>query len=96
MVLYVKVFARPHARVPARRIGAITHAGPPSPEAAQAAAIAAGLPLAEGGGSAESGAEGAGALSAALAEADPDVPPELASDEAAEGTSAADDTRAGE
>ncbi len=100
VILYIKVFARPHARVPARRIGAVTHAGPPSPAAAQAAAIAAGLPLAEGGGSAESGAEAGGALSAARAqadpdapaEADPDAPPELASDEAAEGTSAADDT----
>lgn len=95
-VLYIVVFSRPHARVPARRIGAVTHAGPPSPEAAQAAAIAAGLPLAEGGGSAESGAEAAGALSAALAEADPGGPPELASDEAAEGTPPAEGTGAGE
>ena len=100
--LYIVVFARPHARVPARRVGTIAHAGPPSPEAAEAAAIAAGLPLAEGGGSAESGAEAGGALSAALAEADPDAPPELASDEAAEGTPPAertppaDDTEAGE
>jgi hypothetical protein len=96
VVLYIRVFARPHARVPARRVGAVTYAGPPSPEAAQAAAIAAGLPLAEGGGSAESGAEAAGALSAALAETDPDTPPELASDEAAEGTPPADDTGAGQ
>jgi hypothetical protein len=95
-VLYVTVLARPHARVPARRIGAVPHAGPPSGEAAHAAAIAAGLPLAEGGGSAESGAEAAGARSAALVEADLDTPPELASDEAAEGTSPADDTEAGE
>jgi hypothetical protein len=91
-VLYIVVFARPHARVPARRVAAVSHAGPPSPEAAHAAAIAAGLPLAEGGGSAESGAEGAGALSAALAQANPDVPPELASDEAAEGSPATEDT----
>ena len=95
-VLFFRVFARPHARVPARRIGAVAHAGPPSVEAAQAAAIAAGLPLAEGGGSAESGTEAAGARSAALAEADPDTPPELASDEAAEGTPPADDAGAGE
>jgi hypothetical protein len=95
-VLFFRVLARPHARVPARRIGAVPHAGPPSPEAAQAAAIAAGLPLAEGGGSAESGAEAAGARSAALAEADPDTPPELASDEAPEGTPPADDAGAGE
>ena len=95
-VLFFRVFARPHARVPARRIGAVAHAGPPSVEAAQAAAIAAGLPLAEGGGSAESGTEAAGARSAALAEADPGTPPELASDEAAEGTPPADDAGAGE
>jgi hypothetical protein len=96
VVLFFRLFARPHARVPARRIGTLSHAGPPTPEAAEAAAIAGGLPLAEGGGSAESGAEAAGALSAALAEADPDAPPELASDEAAEGTPPADDTEAGE
>jgi hypothetical protein len=95
-VLYFKVLARPHARVPARRIGVLSHAGPPSVEAAHAAAIAAGLPLAEGGGSAESGAEAAGARSAALAEADPDTPPGLASDEAAEGTPPADDAGSGE
>jgi hypothetical protein len=95
-VLYFKVLARPHARVPARRIGVLSHDGPPSVEAAHAAAIAAGLPLAEGGGSAESGAEAAGARSAALAEADPDTRSGLASDEAAEGTPSADDAGAGE
>ena len=89
-VLYVWVLSRPHARVPARRIGVLSHAGPPSVEAAHAAAVAAGLPLAEGGGSAESGAEAAGAHSAALAQTDPDTSPELASDEAAEGTPPAD------
>jgi hypothetical protein len=95
-VLYVRVLARPHARVPARRIDVLPHAGPPGVGAAHAAAIAAGLPLAEGGGSAESGAEGAGARSAALAEVDAGTPPELASEEAAEGTSPADDAGAGE
>ena len=95
-VLYVKVLARPHARVPARRIDVLSHAGPPSVEAAHAAAVAAGLPLAEGGGSTESGAEAAGARSAALAEADQDTAPELASDEAAEGAPPADDAGAGE
>ena len=48
--LYIVLFGRPHARVPARRIANVAHTGPPSPEAAQAAAVAAGLPLAEGGG----------------------------------------------
>ena len=61
-VLYFRVLSRPHARVPARRIGVPSPTlAPPSVEAAQAAAVAAGLPLAEGGGSAESGAEAAGA-----------------------------------
>ena len=72
-VLYIVLF-RPHARVPARRIATVAQTGPPSPEAAHAAAIAAGLPLAEGGGSVESGVEAAGAVSAALAEADPNAP----------------------
>jgi hypothetical protein len=96
VVLYIVVFRRPHARVPARRVGPVAHAGPPSAEAAQAAAIAAGLPLAGGGGSAESGAEAAGALSAALAEPDPAILPELASDKAAQGPPPDDDTEAGE
>jgi hypothetical protein len=74
-VLYIVLIGRPHARVPARRIATVADTGPPSPEAAHAAAIAAGLPLAEGGGSVESGAEPAGAVSAALAEADPNAPP---------------------
>ena len=73
--LYVRLFGRPHPRVPARRVAAVAHTGPPSPEAAHAAAVAGGLPLAEGGGSAESGAEAAGAVSAALAQAEPDAPP---------------------
>jgi hypothetical protein len=90
-VLFIVLFARPHGRVPARRIAAVANAGPPSPEAAEAAAIAAGLPLAEGGGSAESGVEAAGAVSAALTE-DPAALPEFASDEAAEGTPSAEGT----
>ena len=83
--LYVRLFGRPHPRVPARRVAAVAHTGPPSPEAAHAAAVAGGLPLAEGGGSAESGAEAAGAVSAALAQAEPDAPP-------GEGTAPAQDT----
>ncbi|MGA2826424.1 MAG: hypothetical protein ABSF03_09905 [Streptosporangiaceae bacterium] len=70
--LYIVLFGRPHARVPARRIAAVAHAGPPSPEAAHAAAVAGGLPTAEGGGSAESGVEAAGAVSAAIAATEPD------------------------
>ena len=58
---------------PSGRVATAAHAGPPSPEAARAAAVAAGLPLAEGGGSAESGVEAAGAVSAALADTDPDA-----------------------
>ena len=94
-VLYIVLFGRPHARVPARRIATVAHTGPPSPEAAHAAAIAAGLPLAEGGGSTESGVEAAGAVSAALAE-DSDALPEFASDEAAEGTPPSDGTPSAE
>ena len=56
-VLYVVLFGRPHARVPSRRV-ALAQAGPPSPEAAHAAAVASGLPTAAGGGSVESGAPG--------------------------------------
>jgi hypothetical protein len=65
--LYILLFRRPHARVPARRIVPAADAGPPSPEAAHAAAVAGGLPTAEGGGSSESGIEPAGAVSAAVA-----------------------------
>ena len=92
--LYIVLFGRPHARVPARRIATVAHTGPPSPEAAHAAAVAAGLPLAEGGGSTESGAEAAGAVSAALADTDPDATASPGT--AAEGSSAPGDTEAGE
>ena len=64
-ILYVLLFSRPHPRVPARRVPAAAHAGPPSPDAARAAAVASGMPTAAGGGSAESAAEPAGAVSAA-------------------------------
>ena len=66
-VLYVLLFSRPHARVPARRITAPAHAGPPSPEASGATAVASGVPAAAatGGGPAESGAEPGGAVPAA-------------------------------
>jgi hypothetical protein len=64
-ILYVLLFSRPHARVPARRITAPAHGGPPSPEASRSAAVAGGLPTAAGGGSAESGVESAGAMLAA-------------------------------
>ena len=92
--LYIVLFGRPHARVPARRIATVAYSGPPSPEAAHAAAVAAGLPLAEGGGSTESGAEAAGAVSAALAETEPAATASPGT--AAEGSSAPDDTEAGE
>ena len=90
--LYVRLFGRPHPRVPARRIAAVAHAGPPSPDAAHAAAVAGGLPLAEGGGSAESGTEAAGAVSAALAEDDPDSLPSADAAAPVEGTAPADGT----
>jgi hypothetical protein len=91
-VLYVRLFGRPHPRVPARRIAAVAYTGPPSPEAAQAAAVAGGLPIAEGGGSAESGAEAAGAVSAALAGDDPDSLPSADNAAPVEGTKPAEGT----
>ena len=91
-VLYVRLFGRPHPRVPARRITAVAYTGPPSPGAAKAAAVAGGLPLAEGGGSAESGTEAAGAVSAALAEDDPDSLPAADAAAPAEGTEPAEGT----
>jgi hypothetical protein len=59
--LYVLLFSRPHPRVPPRRIAAAAHAGPPSPDASRAAAVASGMPTAAGGGSVESAAEAPGA-----------------------------------
>jgi hypothetical protein len=59
-ILYVLLFARPHPRVPPRQIAA-AHAGPPGPAEARAAAVAAGMPTASGGGSVESAAEAPGA-----------------------------------
>gem|GEM_PF-2217587 len=91
-VLYVRLFGRPHPRVPARRITAVAYTGPPSPGAAKAAAVAGGLPLAEGGGSAESGAEAAGATSASLAEDAPDSLPSADAAAPVEGTEPAEGT----
>jgi hypothetical protein len=60
--LYYLLFARPHRRVPSRRIVlASATSGAPEPGAAHAAAVAAGLPTASGGGAAESATEPAGA-----------------------------------
>ena len=64
-ILYVLLFSRPVPRVPPRRIALAAHAGPPSPEAAQAASVAGGMPVASGGGATESGTEPGGAVSAA-------------------------------
>ena len=61
-VLYTLLFARPHRRVPSRRIVlASATTGAPEPGVAHAAAVAAGLPTASGGGAAESATEPAGA-----------------------------------
>ena len=69
-VLYYLLFARPHPRVPSRRI-ALASSAPGAPEggAAHAAAVAAGLPTASGGGAAESASEPAGAKRDTLADA---------------------------
>jgi hypothetical protein len=58
-VLYMLLF-RPHHRVPAGQVS-LAAAGAPAPGAAHAAAVAAGMPTASGGGSAESAAEPHGA-----------------------------------
>jgi hypothetical protein len=61
-VLYIVLFSRPHPHVPARRLVYESGSGgTPAPGAARAAATAAGMPTAAGGGSAESAAEPAGA-----------------------------------
>ena len=67
VVLYFVLFARPHPRVPAGRVslaGAARWA--PEPGATHGAAVAAGMPTASGGGSAESAAEPHGASRDAL------------------------------
>jgi hypothetical protein len=69
-VLYTLLFARPHRRVPSRRIAlASATSGAPEPGAAHAAAVAAGLPTASGGGAAESATEPAGAKRDTVADA---------------------------
>jgi hypothetical protein len=66
--LYFLLFARPHPRVPAQRMSlAAAMQSTPGHEASHAAAVAAGLPTASGGGSAESAAEPHGAKRDALA-----------------------------
>jgi hypothetical protein len=66
-VLYFLLFARPHPRVPAERVSLAAATSPgPGPAAAHASAVAAGLPTASGGGSAESAAEPHGAKRDAL------------------------------
>jgi hypothetical protein len=70
VVLYYLLFARPHPRVPSRRIVlAGSAAGAPEGGTAHAAAVAAGLPTASGGGAAESASEPAGAKRDTLADA---------------------------
>ena len=67
-VLYFLLFARPVPRVPGRRVVlAASTPGAPGPGAAHASAVAAGMPTASGGGSAESAAEPHGAKRDALA-----------------------------
>jgi hypothetical protein len=69
--LYFLLFARPHPRVPAQRVSlAAATRWAPEPGATHAAAVAAGMPTASGGGSAESAAEPHGAKRDALAAED--------------------------
>jgi hypothetical protein len=60
VLLYLR-FSRPHRRVPDRRILVPAQAAAPGADTARAAAVAAGLPTAAGGGGAESAVEPAGA-----------------------------------
>jgi hypothetical protein len=65
--LYFMLFARPHPRVPAERVSlAAATRWAPGAAATQGAAVAAGMPTASGGGSAESAAEPHGANRDAL------------------------------
>lgn len=59
-VLYMLLF-RPHHRVPAGHVGLASATATPEPGAAHAAAVAAGMPTASGGGLAETAAEPHGA-----------------------------------
>jgi len=69
--LYFLLFARPHRRVPAERVSLAAAARwAPGSGATHAAAVAAGMPTASGGGSAESAAEPHGAKRDALAAED--------------------------
>jgi hypothetical protein len=62
VILYLR-FARPHRRVPAPVSGQpAPSATAPGPDTARAAAVAGGLPIAVGGGGAESPAEPAGGV----------------------------------
>jgi hypothetical protein len=90
VLLYVQLFARPHRRVPPRRIQA-AHAGAPTGGAARAAAVAGGLPTAAGGGSTESAAEPTGAHLEASS-ADPDSMPSRGRHAAPDGSEQSEDT----
>jgi hypothetical protein len=72
VILYLR-FSRPHRRVPAPAAtapGGTRHAVP-DPDTARAAAVAAGLPTAAGGGAAEAGLEPAGAARGSVADDGP-------------------------
>jgi hypothetical protein len=69
VILYL-LFSRPHRRVPGRRALVPAHGVMPGADAARAAAIAAGLPTAAGGGG-ESGVEPAGAARESAADDGP-------------------------
>ena len=70
LALYYLLFARPHPRIPSKRIVlAASTPGAPAHGAAHASAVAAGFPTASGGGATESATEPAGAKRDTLAEA---------------------------
>ncbi len=70
VILYL-LFSRPHRRVPDRRALVPAQGAVPSADAARAAAVAAGLPAAAGGGGTESAVEPAGAARESAADDGP-------------------------
>jgi hypothetical protein len=105
VALYLRL-RRPHRRVPAGHVLVVTHLAVPDPEVAAAAAVAAGLPTAAGGGGVESGHEPAGVARESAAtvgpsnvsarEPGPAEAPGPAPGTSAQDPSAADGTEAGE
>jgi hypothetical protein len=91
-VLYLLLFGRPHARVPARAITLPARSKALGPDAARSAAVAGGLGTAAGGGATESHLEPHGAHLVASGIAEPvDTTPQASEQAAGDGQPAAGD-----